>query len=186
MYVYFFLSLSLSTCVLHSHYDWLSTTETTPSNSMFRNRSICAMKSVPGRKTMSSVLSAPHTLQLRYSAARTLSDGGCLHFRSCLPLVPHTFFFSVVTRPLTMLSHGRSRQGMNFFQASRTLLPSPNCSSSFAAALVVRMGSLNVVWPFLRWARRSLPCWDGMQVPMQKVQRGHMLRIHKASPRNCS
>ena len=57
VYIYIFLSLSLSTCVLHSHYDWLmSTAETTASNSMFRNGSICAMKSVPGRTTQNNKL----------------------------------------------------------------------------------------------------------------------------------
>ena len=56
-YIYIFLSLSFSTCVLHSHYDWLmSTAETTASNSMFRNGSICAMKSVPGRTTQNNKL----------------------------------------------------------------------------------------------------------------------------------
>ena len=57
IYIYIFLSLSLSTCVLHSHYDWLlSTAETTASNSMFRNGSICAMKSVPGRTAQNNKL----------------------------------------------------------------------------------------------------------------------------------
>ena len=57
VYIYIFLSLSLSTCVLHSHYDWLlSTAETTASNSLFRNGSICAMKSVPGRTAQNNKL----------------------------------------------------------------------------------------------------------------------------------
>ena len=58
---FFFLSLSLSLnmriTLLHSHYDWLmSTAETTASNSMFRNGSICAMKSVPGRTAQNNKL----------------------------------------------------------------------------------------------------------------------------------
>ena len=48
-----YISLSLFLC----HYDWLmSTAETTASNSMFRNGSICAMKAVPGRTTQNSKL----------------------------------------------------------------------------------------------------------------------------------
>ena len=57
IYIYVCVFFSLSTCVLHSHCDWLlSTAETTASNSMFRNGSICAMKSVPGRTAQNNKL----------------------------------------------------------------------------------------------------------------------------------
>ena len=61
IYIYIFLSLSLSQhaycIVIICHYDWLlSTAETTASNSLFRNTSICAMKSVPGRTAQNKKL----------------------------------------------------------------------------------------------------------------------------------